>query len=300
MKTTIHIDIEDSSPAMLTSSSSSSSSEEYKEEESPQILPIPSRKRFRRKASYDIDSFGTFRAKGLMITPGEIPMETLIDLKKKQKHSTKEDTDVSLTSSTQSSYVILGTLGSGASATVYSAIHIHSMRVVALKKISLYDSKTRHQMLSELQHLRFNQISCDMLQRRRCFDCGAFAGCCDRSLSALGRQSSSSSTDSTDKYKNSSNNKRKSSIMSHFTKRLSIELTKGSTHTRRHCSACEAVFCGNCKKNHMRSVGRGYHCWICFDCEESSKLPFAFVRFSLSLSLSLSLPLNNIRFQVVV
>ena len=262
MKTKMRIDIEDSSPAMLTSSSSSSSSDEDKEEESPLNIPIPSRKRFRRKASYDIDALGTFRAKGVMITPEEIPMEMLIDLKKKQKHSTSEDADVSLTSSTQSSYVVLGTLGSGASATVYSAIHIHSMRVVALKKISLYDSKTRHQMLSELHHLRFNQVSCDTLQRRRCFDCGAFAGCCDRSLSASGQSSS---------------------------KRLSIELTKGSKHTRRQCSACEAVFCGNCKKSHMRSVGRGYHCWICFDCDESSKLPYAFVRFSISLSLFIAL-----------
>lgn len=146
MTTKMHIDIDDDgSPAMLTSSSSSSE----EEEDESTILPpgrlqptatttIGTRKRYntlRRKASYDIDDSGTFRANGLMISPGEIPLETLIEMQKKRKYSSDTDhSDTSLTSSTQSSYVTLGTLGSGATATVYSAMHVRILPLTEIAK----------------------------------------------------------------------------------------------------------------------------------------------------------------------
>ncbi len=272
----LNISIEESSPEMLTSSSESESESEdssSNSNHSPIKFIKPLSKESRRK-SYEIDESGTFRSQGLVISPLDADLETLIEEQKKRTKSrgysaSSNLSESSLSTNTQSSYIILGTLGSGASATVYSAMHIHSMHIVALKKISLFDTKTRHQMLSELQLLRrFNHISCDDMQRRRCFDCGAFAGC----------YNANSSKDFTSSSSIKKNKKRKS-IINHLRhanlrSRMSFEL-RGSKHTRRHCSSCEAFFCGNCKKSRMRSAG--FHVWICVDCEASAKLPYAIV-----------------------
>eukprot|EP00940_MAST-03C_sp_MAST-3C-sp2_P000152 g152.t1 len=114
------------------------------------------------------------------------------------------------------------------------------MRIVALKKIPLYDSERRHQMIAELRSLYFNQVSCDSIQRRMCFKCGAHGAC----PPARRRMP------------------------------FSIGVTpKQWGATRRSCSACEAMFCGACKKNYMKSAG--HHVWLCIDCNSTSKLPYA-------------------------
>jgi hypothetical protein len=56
----------------------------------------------------------------------------------------------------QDSLVRLGTLGRGASSTVYKAFHVPTLKLVAVKVIPVFEQDKRHQMVTELQALYNN------------------------------------------------------------------------------------------------------------------------------------------------
>jgi len=58
-----------------------------------------------------------------------------------------------------SSLVNLGVLGHGASSVVHKALHVPTLRLVAVKKISVFDDAKRHQMVRELRALHRNKVS---------------------------------------------------------------------------------------------------------------------------------------------
>ena len=56
------------------------------------------------------------------------------------------------------SMVVLGVLGQGASSVVTKALHVPTLRLVAQKRISIYDNEKRHQMVRELKALYDNLV----------------------------------------------------------------------------------------------------------------------------------------------
>jgi hypothetical protein len=69
-------------------------------------------------------------------------------------------------------FIILARLGSGSSSSVHKALHLPTMRLVALKALPLYDSERRAQMMRELKILysnlaTINSTSPSALHRRR-------------------------------------------------------------------------------------------------------------------------------------
>ncbi len=54
---------------------------------------------------------------------------------------------------------MLNELGQGAGGKVYKALHVPTMKLVAVKMVRLYDKNKRHQMVRELKSLYANIVS---------------------------------------------------------------------------------------------------------------------------------------------
>ena len=52
-------------------------------------------------------------------------------------------------------------LGAGASGTVYSAVHIPSLRLVAVKQVPYHDKDQRKQLVQEIRSLQKNHVQCN-------------------------------------------------------------------------------------------------------------------------------------------
>ena len=52
----------------------------------------------------------------------------------------------------------MNTQGKGAGGIVYKAVHVPSLRIVAIKKIAVFDQDKRHQMVRELKALYKNLV----------------------------------------------------------------------------------------------------------------------------------------------
>ena len=62
------------------------------------------------------------------------------------------------------SMVVLGVLGHGASSVVHKALHVPTLRLVAQKKIPVFDDEKRHQMVRELRALYHNLVPLTSLE----------------------------------------------------------------------------------------------------------------------------------------
>ena len=116
-------------------------------------------------------------------------------------------------------------LGAGASGTVYSAIHIPSLRLVAVKQVPYHDKKQRKHLVQEIRSLRGNHVS----WKEIAFRCSMHP----QSLLFVG---------------NATTRSRKAKLQA---------------HTSRRCFLCGQTFCGTCKKFFMTSMGS--HRWKCKD-----------------------------------
>lgn len=54
---------------------------------------------------------------------------------------------------------MLNELGQGAGGKVYKALHVPTLKLVAVKMVRLYDKNKRHQMVRELKSLYANIVS---------------------------------------------------------------------------------------------------------------------------------------------
>ena len=58
-----------------------------------------------------------------------------------------------MTANAEDELLRLCVLGKGAGGIVYKAVHVPSLRIVAIKKIAVFDQDKRHQMVRELKAL---------------------------------------------------------------------------------------------------------------------------------------------------
>ena len=112
-------------------------------------------------------------------------------------------------------------LGAGASGVVYSAVHIPSLRLVAVKQVPYHHQNSLNQCVQEIKSLEGNHQSCS--------DCVLRCAAHPNSLRHVGDMMNG----------------------------------KKPAHTTRRCCMCGDVFCGECKRFYMGSLGG--HRWRCLD-----------------------------------